>query len=44
MPQTLTLLILKAIAALKKYRLKIQIAAAPELAAGEEAEDKPQSH
>lgn len=40
MPQTLTLLILKAIAVLKKYRLKIQIAAAQELAAGEEVKGK----
>jgi len=35
---------LKAIAALKKFRLQILIAAAQELAAGEEVKGKPQSH
>jgi hypothetical protein len=35
---------LKAIAALKKSRLQILIAAVQELAAGEEVKGKPQSH
>ena len=35
---------LKAIAALKKSRLQILIAALQELAAGEEVKGKPQSH
>jgi hypothetical protein len=35
---------LKAVAALKQCRLQILIAAAQELAAGEEVKGKPQSH
>ena len=35
---------LKAVAALKNFRLQILIAAVQELAAGEEVKGKPQSH